>query len=313
MLVREPCALALAGALMLAAPPASALQPSDAEALAGAPGVSATPLNTGGDAARDIMRRALDFGRVTVATVNAAGRLERTGVASRVEQDDGAAPRDERGRDFAGGYVGGDIDLRFNFAAWRQAYAVERPGADGRPTRGLQFFDEAGRAVFQLSLRNEVVVPLFDKLVADFRAAGPSAAQPPRQAASDPAAPEAETARQPEAPARRLAPAAACQLLEEVGRQRIAVVVTLGNGAVEQTYRGAFSSAAACGAQGPDAGVQLKADAIQGGQLLERAGVSTVRFFDRDGDPAITVTAPRARNGAQAPEWTALVRKLPPG
>lgn len=312
MLVRERGALALAGVLMLAALPASALPPSDAEALASAPGVSATPLNTGGDAARDIMRRALDFGRVTTVTVNAAGRLERTGVASRVEQEDGAAQQDERARNFAGGYVGGDIDLRFNFADWRRAYAVERIGADGRAARSLQFFDGAGRAVFQLSLRNEVVVPLFDKLVADFRQAQPGAPAAPPRAGQEPEAAEAEAAPRPEEPVRRLAPAAACQLLEEVARQKIALVVTLGNGAVEQTHRGAFSSAGACGAQGPDAAVQLKADAIQGGQLLERAGASTVQFFDRDGNPAITITAPRARGGAQPPDWTALVRKLPP-
>eukprot|EP01032_Pedospumella_encystans_P021324 gene21324-24194_t len=135
---------------------ARALNVSEAELLATGIGKTVTLLKNDDHAAREIMRRALDLGKVLALTRNENGVLERTGVATRLAQDAAAAQsaagapndpeREARTRNIAGGYLGGEIDLRFNFANWKHAFAVVQPGRDGQVSRSLQFFDATGTA-----------------------------------------------------------------------------------------------------------------------------------------------------------------------
>lgn len=232
------------------------------------------------------MRRALDFGQVRTQTGNDAALMERTGVAMRLEQE-GEAPSDDpdseaRSRNIAGGYVGGDINLRFNFDAWRYAYAVTQPGADGWPLRSLQFFDAQGNAVHKLYLTNEVAAGLFDRLVEDYRApdrhspalaaAAPDASDAPAEKPDS--AIDVQQFRQawlamtdagqsgamlaafgvtreqalrlaPPGMVRRLASGALRTLLEEVARQKLGIMALVGNAGVTQVYTGPVASVAA--------------------------------------------------------------------
>ena len=156
---------------------ARALGASEAQLLATNIGKGVTRLQADGNQPREIMRAALDLGLVQAITRNENGVIETTGVASKFkqagdksEQADAKDPETEaRQRNIAGGYLGGQIDLRFHFENWKYAFAVEQAGRDGKPTRSLQFFDANGTAVHKIYLRNEPGVAIYDKLVANFR------------------------------------------------------------------------------------------------------------------------------------------------
>ena len=153
------------------------LNVSEADLLALGLGKTVTRLRDDGTAPREIMRRALDLGKVMALTRNENGVIERTGVATRLKPDEEVQTLDEdkekerevRMRNIAGGYLGGEIDLRFWFDQWKYAFAVAQPGKDGVVARSLQFFDASGNAVHKLYLKNDAGIPVFDKLVAEFR------------------------------------------------------------------------------------------------------------------------------------------------
>lgn len=336
---------------------ARTLQVPEAQLLASAIGRDVVLLKNSQGAARDLMRAALDFGQVRTQTANDAVLLERTGVATRLEQEEGAPAPDPdgggegRGASFAGGYVGGAIDLRFNFDAWRYAYAVTQPGADGWPERSLQFFDAQGAAIHKLFLTNEVAAGLFEQLARDFRAPDQ---HPPAFTAAAPAAPperpdsaidvaqfrqawlaltdagqfgamlaqfgvtRAQALRlAPPGMVRQIGPAMAPQalrtLLGEVARQRLAIMALVGNAGVTQMYAGPLAEAAGDG----DAllaqapGLRLR---LRGGAL--RGGDVVLRAGAASvefygPDGEPAVTFFSAGGRAQAPAWAALIRGLP--
>ena len=153
---------------------------SEAELLATNIGTGVTRLRGEDLEAREIMRAALDLGTVLALTRNENGVIERTGVATKVKpadmtektetDKDKLQEREARQRNVAGGYLGGDIDLRFHFDQWKYAFAVVQPGADGaQPKRSLQFFDASGAAIHKIYLKDAAGVPVFEKLAADFR------------------------------------------------------------------------------------------------------------------------------------------------
>ncbi|MCP5586799.1 hypothetical protein NL293_27795, partial [Klebsiella pneumoniae] len=83
-----------------------------------------------------------------------------TGVARRIKREDETAldsaddtERQARMLNIAGGYLGGQIDLRFQFVRWKYAFAVTQPGRDGAVNRSLQFFDASGNAVHKMYVR----------------------------------------------------------------------------------------------------------------------------------------------------------------
>ncbi|MFA6072076.1 MAG: ChuX/HutX family heme-like substrate-binding protein [Janthinobacterium sp.] len=157
---------------------ARALGVSEAQLLATNIGKGVTRLQADGNGPREIMRAALDLGLVQAITRNENGVIETTGVASKFKQagdkseqaDARQDPETEaRQRNIAGGYLGGQIDLRFHFENWKYAFAVEQAGRDGKPTRSLQFFDANGTAVHKIYVRSDAGVAVYDKLVATFR------------------------------------------------------------------------------------------------------------------------------------------------
>ncbi len=330
---------------------------SEAELLATGIGKTVTRLKDGEDAPREIMRRALDFGTVLALTRNEHGVIERTGVAARLKPQDpppAEGPerdkeREARMRNIAGGYLGGEIDLRFTFAKWKHAFAVQQAGADGVTRRSLQFFDASGSAAHKVYLKDEAAIPVFDKLVADFRHADQRGAL-----AIVPAAPKAAelddskvdvaefhqawtdmsdvhqfnrlltefkiTREQalrlaPKGMAQRVAPAALRTLLDEAAKQKLPLMAFVGNGAVIQIYSGTIAKTAASegwyNVLDPAFNLHLRDSAFKSGWVVRRAGVTSIEFYDTNGDLVVTFFGVRERGKPQPQSWTDLAASLP--
>ncbi len=335
---------------------ASKLGVSEAELLATATGQSVTRLQDDEHAAREIMRRALDLGTVLALTRNEHGVIERTGVATRLKAQDTPAEgtaqdpeRVARERNIAGGYLGGEIDLRFTFSQWKHAFAVVQPGPDGVVKRSLQFFDASGTAVHQIYPKDAAAVPVFDKLVADFRHADQRGAltivaAPPKPAALADAKVDLAEFHQawndmsdvhqfnrlltefkitreqafrlaPKGQAQRVAPAAVRTLLDTAARQQLPIMSFLGNGAVIQIYSGTISKTAASGdwynVLDPAFNLHLRDSAFNSGWVVKRAGVTSVEFFDTNGELVVSFFGVRERGAPQPKGWTDLAASLP--
>lgn len=134
----------------------------------------AVRLQSGADAARKIMRRALDLGEVMALSRNENGVIEVTGVATRYTPKPQTEPlsdeEKQRQQNAIGGYIGGPIDLRFHFAQWEHAFAVTQT-KDGKTTRSLQFFDTSGDAIHKIYVKSEAGNAIFDQLVEENRQA----------------------------------------------------------------------------------------------------------------------------------------------
>lgn len=308
--------LILSAALALALAPFPALAATEAEQLAAGLGNTVTRLRDGGDAAREILRRALDFGRVQAQTSNDNGALTRTGIASRFQMEQGGgAGQEERARNIPGGYIGGEIDLRINFEQWHYAYAAVQPGQDGRPVRSLQFFDAAGSAVQRMVLKNEVAGGLFELLVADMRHPDQRAElklvpppQPPESEKNGPGQP-------PEDAVQRVAPAALRQVLEGATQRRLTVTSVLGNAGVTQIATVQYAEFAIGGAwlsvAAADFSLRLRAGAVKSAWIIRRSGLLSVECYDQDERLIVTLIGARERSRAQEPGWIALLRSLP--
>jgi putative hemin transport protein len=339
---------------------AKALSVSEAELLATGIGKTVVRLkenNESENVARAIMRRALGLGKVLALTRNENGVLERTGVASKLKSKDDILELDEdkekereaRLRNIAGGYLGGEIDLRFTFDKWKYAFAVTQPGKNGVPARSLQFFDAGGNAVHKLYLKNDAGVPVFDKLVADFRAPVQSAdlkvaAQPAK--AGEKADGEIDvkefqlawneindvhqfnrlltefgvTCQQamrlaPAGAATRVAPQAVRQLLEQSAKQQLDIMVFLGNGATIQIYSGKVGKVAASpgwfNVLDPDFNLHLRDSAFASGWVVKRAGITSVEFYDNNGDQVVSFFGVREPKKPQPATWIAMTAALP--
>lgn len=334
---------------------ARALNVSEAELLATGIGKTATRLSDSEHAASDIMRRALDLGTVMALTRNENAVLERTGVAMRVKQEAPTGDKEKdkeseaRLRSVAGGYLGGDIDLRFHFANWKHAFAVVQPGRDGAITRSLQFFDAQGNAAHKVYLKNEAGIAAFDKIVADFRhpqqtgelkiaAAAPKAAEKADSAVD---VKEFQLAWQemtdvhqfnrivrefgltreqamrlaPAGVVQRISPQAMRKLLDDSAKQQLSIMAFLGNEAVTQIFSGKIEKTAASGewynVLDPNFNLHVRESALKTGYVVQRAGVTSVEFFDKDGELVVTFFGVRERAKPQPQSWVDLTRSLP--
>ncbi|MBB3224289.1 hemin-degrading factor [Pseudoduganella umbonata] len=332
---------------------AKQLSVSEAELLATGIGKTATRLADSSSAPREIMRRALDLGKVMALTRNENGVIEVTGEATRIAKqgDDGAkdAEREARELNIAGGYLGGPIDLRFHFAKWKHAFAVVQPGKDGAVSRSLQFFDENGTAVHKVYLKDDGKVAVFDKLVADFRhpqqdgklaivPAAPKAVETPdasvdvkefQQAWKDMSdvhqfnriVSEFKLSREqalrlaPAGVATKVAPQAVRQLLEQAAAKGVPIMAFVGNGAVTQIYSGKVNkvqeSAGYFNVLDPDFNLHLRDKALKAGYVLQRAGVTSVEFYDDKGELVVTFFGVRERGKPQPQPWLDLAAALP--
>lgn len=337
---------------------ARVLGSTEAELLATNVGKTVTVLQNQEDSAREIMRRALDLGEVLALTRNENGVIERTGVATKLKpQDETATPGDpekeaerkQRMKNIAGGYLGGEIDLRFTFKNWKYAFAVVQPGRDGTTSRSLQFFDSHGMAAHKIYVKSEAGVAVFDKLVADFRA--------PQQTAElkiEPIAPKAaekpdskvdvkefqmawneltdvhQFARlltefgvsreqalrlAPAGMAERVTPAAVRKLLDESAKQQLSIMAFLGNESVIQIFSGKITKTAAAGdwynVLDPKFNLHLRETAFNSGWIVKRAGVTSVEFFDKDGELVVSFFGVRERAKPQPQSWVDMTASLP--
>ncbi|PHV33177.1 hemin-degrading factor [Janthinobacterium sp. BJB312] len=336
---------------------ARALGVSEAQLLATNIGKGVTRLQADGNQPREIMRAALDLGVVQAITRNENGVIETTGVASKFkqagdksEQADAKDPETQaRQRNIAGGYLGGQIDLRFHFENWKYAFAVEQAGRDGKPTRSLQFFDANGTAVHKIYLRNEPGVAVYDKLVATFRLPQQSAelnvlAMAPKAAEK----PDAEidvkefqlawkdmtdvhqfaqimrefhlTREQalrlaPAGVVERVTPQALRTLLENAAKDKVAIMVFLGNEGLTQIYSGKIEKTMAAGGffnvLDPDFNLHIRDTALRSGWVVKRGGVTSVEFFDNDGTQVVSFFGVRERGKPQPQSWVDLADSLP--
>ncbi|QBE64955.1 hemin-degrading factor [Pseudoduganella lutea] len=332
---------------------AKQLNVSEAELLATGIGKTVTRLAETDHAPREIMRRALDLGKVMALTRNENAVIEVTGEATRIAKqgDEGAkdAEREARELNIAGGYLGGPIDLRFHFTKWKHAFAVVQPGKDGNVSRSLQFFDENGTAVHKVYLKDDSKVAVFDKLVADFRhpqqdgklaivAAAPKAAEKPdtavdvkefQQAWKDMSdvhqfnriVSEFKLSREqalrlaPAGVATKVAPQAVRQLLEQAAAKGVPIMAFVGNGAVTQIYSGKVNKVQEAGGYfnvlDPDFNLHLRDKALKAGYVLQRAGVTSVEFYDDKGELVVTFFGVRERGKPQPQPWLDLAAGLP--
>jgi len=336
---------------------AKTLNVSEADLLAVGIGKTVTRLLEGENVPREIMRRALDLGTVMALTRNDNGVLERTGVATRLKPQeeivgldaDKEKEREARLRNIAGGYLGGEIDLRFTFKNWKYAFAVVQPGKDGAVTRSLQFFDTHGDAAHKIYVKSEAGVPVFDKLVAEFRnpvqSAELKAAPAPAKAAEKPdsavdikefqlawneltdvhqfnrllsefgVSREQAMRLAPASAVQRVTPLAVRQLLEESARQKLDIMAFLGNASTIQIFSGKVNKVQEAGGWfnvlDPDFNLHLRDQAFNSGYVIKRAGVTSVEFFDKNGDLVVSFFGVRERNKPQPQSWVDMTAALP--
>ncbi|TDY35543.1 ChuX/HutX family heme-like substrate-binding protein [Janthinobacterium sp. 75] len=337
---------------------ARALGVSEAQLLATNIGKGVTRLQADGNQPREIMRAALDLGLVQAITRNENGVIETTGVASKFKQagdkseqaDAKQDPETEaRQRNIAGGYLGGQIDLRFHFEHWKYAFAVEQAGRDGKPTRSLQFFDANGTAVHKIYVRSDTGVAVYDKLVANFRmpqqsgelnvlAVAPKAAEKPdaeidvkefQLAWKDMTDVHqfAQIMREfhltreqalrlaPAGVVERVTPQALRTLLENAAKDKVAIMVFLGNEGLTQIYSGKIEKTMAAGGffnvLDPDFNLHIRDTALRSGWVVKRGGVTSVEFFDNDGTQVVSFFGVRERGKPQPQTWVDLADSLP--
>ncbi|RZT09118.1 putative hemin transport protein [Duganella sp. CF402] len=376
-------ALALTGALLLSSLPAGAaslteryealraeqpklalrdafakLNVSEAELLAAnGIGKTVTRLQEGENVPREIMRRALDLGKVMAMTRNENAILERTGVATRMKPQepitgldaDKEKEREARMRNIAGGYLGGEIDLRFTFKNWKYAFAVVQPGKDGVVSRSLQFFDAQGNAAHKVYVKSDAGVAVFDKIVADFRNPSQSAelnvaAAPAKKALKPDSAVDVKefqlawneindvhqfnrllsefgvTREQglrlgPVDKVTRIAPQAVRQLLESAAKQQVEIMAFLGNDSAIQIYSGKINKVQEAGGYfnvlDPEFNLHLRDSALVSGYIVKRAGVVNVEFYDKEGNEVVSFFGVRSRENPVPQAWIDLTSALP--
>ncbi len=325
---------------------ARTLGTSEAELLATGIGKTVTRLSDADHAVNDIMIRALDLGTVLALTRNENGVLERTGVATKAKPE--SFTDKERFRAVAGGYLGGEIDMRFHFANWKHAFAVVQPGRDGTISRSLQFFDAQGNAAHKVYVKSEAGVAVFDKIVADFKhpqqtgelkivAAAPKAAELADSAVDvkefqlawkemtdvhqfNRIVGEFKLTREqamrlaPEGVVQKIGPQALRKLLDESAKQQMPIMAFLGNGAATQIYSGKITKTAASGdwynVLDPEFNLHIRETALKSGYVVQRAGVTSVEFFDKDGELVVTFFGVRERAKPQPQAWVDLTRAL---
>lgn len=319
---------------------AQKLGTSEAEVLAATQVGKVTRLAEGTEAARTIMRRALELGELTAHTRSDNAVLERTGVPTR--QPEPAASS-------VGGYIGGPIDLRFDFSVWRHAFAVEQATRNGQVQRSLQFFDAQGVLLHKLTLKGQGGADAFQRLVADLRhpspetplaivpAAAPAAPKPDasvdRAALTDAWQKVTDVHRFGELLERfgidreqafRLAPAGAAErlearalrtLLSRAAEQGVPLMAFIGNPGVTQIFSGTIHKTTVGGdwflVIDPGLNLRLKQTEIVRGWRVQRGAITSVEFYDRAGTLVATFFGVRERGQPQSEAWLQLVKGLP--
>ena len=284
-----------------------------------------------------------------IETTGTASRLKQAGDKSDQADAKQDPEKEARQRNIAGGYLGGAIDLRFHFENWKYAFAVAQPGRDGKLSRSLQFFDAQGDSVHKVYVRSEAGVAVFDQLVATFRAPEQSAqlnvlAAAPKVAEKPDASIDvkefqlawkemtdvhqfAQILREfklsreqalrlaPAGMVERVTPEALRTLLENAAKDKVAIMVFLGNDGLTQIYSGKIEKTMAAGGfynvLDPDFNLHIRDTALRSGWVVKRGGVTSIEFFDNDGTQVLTFFGVRERGKPQPQAWNDLADSLP--
>ena len=284
-----------------------------------------------------------------IETTGTASKFKQAGDKSEQADAKQDPEQEARQRNIAGGYLGGAIDLRFHFENWKYAFAVVQPGRDGKLSRSLQFFDANGTAVHKIYLRNDPGVAVYDKLVATFRlpeqnaplnvlAAAPKAAEKPdaeidvkefQLAWKDMTdvhqfaqimrefhlSREQALRLAPAGVVERVTPEALRTLLENAAKNKVAIMVFLGNDGLTQIYSGKIDKTMAAGGffnvLDPDFNLHIRDTALRSGWVVKRGGVTSVEFFDKDGTQVVSFFGVRERGKPQPQSWVELADSLP--
>lgn len=283
-----------------------------------------------------------------IETTGVASKFKQAGDKSDQADAKQDPEKEARERNIAGGYLGGAIDLRFHFENWRYAFAVAQPGRDGKLSRSLQFFDAQGDSVHKVYVRSEAGVAVFDQLVAKFRAPEQSAQLNVLAAVAKPAEkPDAEvdlkefqlawkemtdvhqfaqilrefklTREQalrlaPAGMVQRVTPEALRTLLETAAKNKVAIMVFLGNQGLTQIYSGKIAKTMAAGGfynvLDPDFNLHIRDTALRSGWVVKRGGVTSIEFFDKEGTQVLTFFGVRERGKPQPQAWNDLADSL---
>jgi putative hemin transport protein len=309
-------------------------------------------LQSGFDASRKIMRRALDLGEVLALSRNENGVIEVTGVATRVTPKPQTEPLDEeaklRQHNAIGGYIGGPIDLRFHFTNWAHAFALVQT-REGKTTRSLQFFDHNGDAIHKIYVKSEAGAAVFDQLVSEFRLENQRSALSVSTKSAKKIELDDKTIDQEEfqlawkemtdvhqfsrlvtefklnrEQALRLAPegytkaigvAAIRRLLDGAAKEKIAIMAFLGNVGITQIFSGQIQKTAAhedwYNVLDPKFNLHLRESAFARGWVVKRANITSVEFYDKQGELVVTFFGVRGRGEPQPQAWLDLVQGLP--
>ncbi|MGK5026075.1 hemin-degrading factor [Janthinobacterium sp. RB2R34] len=284
-----------------------------------------------------------------IETTGIASRLKQAGDKSELGDLKQDAEQEARQRNIAGGYLGGAIDLRFHFENWKYAFAVVQPGPDGKLSRSLQFFDAQGDSVHKLYVRSDAGVAVFDQLVARFRAPQQESRLNVLASVARPAEkPDAEvdlnqfqlawkemtdvhqfaqilrefklTREQalrlaPAGMVEQLRPEALRALLDNAAKDKLAIMVFLGNEGLTQIYSGKIEKTMAAGGfynvLDPDFNLHIRDTALRSGWVVKRGGVTSVEFFDQEGTQVLTFFGVRERGQPQPQAWNDLAASLP--
>ena len=115
----------------------------------------------------------------------------------------------------------------------------------------------------------------------------------------------------------RVAPQAVRQLLEESARQQLDIMAFLGNDAVIQIYSGKVHKVMEAGGWfnvlDPEFNLHLRDSALRSGYVIKRAGVTSVEFFDQDGEQVVSFFGVRERGKPQPQGWIDMTAALPAG
>ena len=284
-----------------------------------------------------------------IETTGTASKFKQAGDKSDQADAKQDPEKEARERNIAGGYLGGAIDLRFHFENWKYAFAVAQPGRDGKLSRSLQFFDAQRDSVHKLYVRSDAGVAVFDQLVATFRAPEQSAQLNVLAAASKVAEkPDAsidvkefqlawkemtdvhqfaqilrefKLSREqalrlaPAGMVERVTPEALRTLLENAAKDKVAIMVFLGNDGLTQIYSGKIEKTMAAGGfynvLDPDFNLHIRDTALRSGWVVKRGGVTSIEFFDNDGTQVLTFFGVRERGKPQPQAWNDLTDSLP--
>ena len=104
-------------------------------------------------------------------------------------------------------------------------------------------------------------------------------------------------------------------LLDNAAKDKVAIMVFLGNEGLTQIYSGKIEKTMAAGGfynvLDPDFNLHIRDTALRSGWVVKRGGVTSIEFFDNEGTQVLTFFGVRERGKPQPQAWNDLAASLP--